>query len=207
MRFILGSQSPARRKTLENAGISPEVIVADIAEDEVLATVSHLDFPAQVTQLARAKAHAILPSVGGGDAVLVTCDSMLEFAGKLVGKPHSAELAVARWQKMRGQSALLHTGHHLVYQADGKQVSTTACATTKVFFATLSDAEIADYVATGEPLEVAGAFTVDGLGGAFVERIEGDYHSVVGISLPLLRQMFSKVGGYWPHLWNASQSN
>jgi septum formation protein len=124
---------------------------------------------------------------------------MLAFDGELLGKPVDAADAVLRWQRMRGRSGVLHTGHVLVELASGRTV--TRAAATTVRFADVADAEIEAYVATGEPLSVAGAFTIDGLGGAFVTRLEGDHHNVVGLSLPVLREMFAELGVRWTDLW------
>jgi septum formation protein len=135
------------------------------------------------------------------DALVLGCDSVLDLDGEALGKPADADDAVARWQKMRGRTGVLHTGHCLVDTASGRQ--TARVASTTVQFAEVSDEEITTYVATGEPLEVAGAFTVDGLGGAFVERIEGDYHNVVGLSLPLLRHLLDELGHGWTELWGS----
>ena len=133
-----------------------------------------------------------------GDQVVIGCDSLLELDGVGLGKPADADEAVRRWRMMRGRSGVLHTGHHLV-RLPGRE-SRTATASTTVHFANLDDAEIDAYVATGEPLLVAGAFTVDGLGGPYVERIEGDHHNVVGISLPLLRLLLADLGVSWTEL-------
>lgn len=139
--------------------------------------------------------------------VLVGCDSMLELDGIAYGKPHDAAVARQRWQTMRGRTGILHTGHRLIIchphaSTDGCCRS-SAVASTQVRFADLTEAEIDAYVATGEPLQVAGAFTLDGLGGAFVTGIDGDPHTVVGISLPLLRTMLADLGIAWPSLWAA----
>ena len=125
--------------------------------------------------------------------VVLGCDSMLEFDGEVVGKPGDAATATARWRAMRGKSGVLHTGHWLVDHRAGGPGEVGATASTVVHFADLSDAEIDAYVATGEPLQVAGAFTIDGLGGPFIERIEGDHHTVVGLSLPLLRRLLASA--------------
>jgi len=129
------------------------------------------------------------------------CDSLLELDGVVYGKPASPQDAVARWMLMRGRSGILHTGHHLVDVTSGDHAA--GAASTTVHFAGISDAEILAYVATGEPLGVAGAFTIDGLGGGFVERIEGDHHNVVGLSLPLLRRLLLELGYAWTSLWRA----
>jgi septum formation protein len=143
------------------------------------------------------------------DVLLLGCDSMLELDGEVLGKPTDADDAVRRWRAMRGRTGVLHTGHWLVdlrpTGADGPGTGATfgATASTTVHFADLSDAEVAAYVATGEPLVVAGAFTVDGLGGPFVESIEGDHHNVVGLSLPLLRELLGELDVTVPDLWRA----
>lgn len=193
IRFVLASGSPARLATLRAAGLDPEVIVSGVDESGVAA-----DSPADLAErLARLKAEAVAEQLADPDAVVVGCDSVLELDGEAFGKPHTAELAIQRWRAMRGRSGVLHTGHCVIV---GDRQLTRGAATT-VHFARLDDAEIEAYVATGEPLEVAGAFTLDGLGGAFVTGIEGDPHNVVGISLPLLREMLMAVGLTWPQLW------
>jgi septum formation protein len=130
------------------------------------------------------------------------CDSVLELGGQVHGKPADAAQAIARWQQMRGGSGVLHTGHWLIdARDDGGGGTLGAVASTRVHFGTLSDDEIAAYVASGEPLAVAGGFTLDGLGGAYVTGIEGDHHNVVGVSLPLLRDLLAEVGVSWHQLW------
>jgi len=137
--------------------------------------------------------------------LVVGCDSMLELDGEIFGKPADAETAVARWRTMRGRSGVLHTGHWVVDLRDPEDGGTGgtlgATSSTTVHFAQVSDEEIEAYVATGEPLAVAGAFTLDGRGGAFVSGVEGDHHGVVGISLPLLRELLDQVGVRWTDLW------
>jgi nucleoside triphosphate pyrophosphatase len=159
--------------------------------------------------LAKAKAEAVAGTDDAADALVLGCDSVLELDGEVHGKPADAAEATARWQRMRGRSGILHTGHWLVdtrESADGGTGGTLgAVASTTVRFAAVTDAEIAAYVATGEPLAVAGAFTVDGLGGAFVTGVEGDHHNVVGVSLPLLRQLLSDVGLAWHQLWRPAR--
>ncbi len=192
-RLVLGSASPARLATLRSAGLDPEVVVSGVDES----TVRISDPAALATELAVLKARAVAARVD--DALVVGCDSVLEFAGRVHGKPATAEEATRRWHHMRGGSGVLHTGHCVIDTATGDQVADQAA--TVVHFADVTDAEISAYVATGEPLHVAGAFTIDGLGGAFVTGIEGDPHSVVGISLPLLRRMFADLGIAWTDLW------
>ena len=201
--LVLASASPARLATLRSAGIEPTVVVSDVDEDAVLreaqGRLGELE-PADVALLlARAKCEAV--AAGQPDAVVLGCDSVLELDGTLHGKPADAAEAVARWERMSGRSGILHTGHWLRDERDddagGSGATLGATASTTVHFATLSGDEIEAYVATGEPLQVAGAFTVDGLGGAFVTRIEGDHHNVVGLSLPLLRELLTQVGVGW----------
>ena len=196
---MLGSASPARLATLHAAGLRPEVVVSGV--DESVVTVE--DPAALVAELARLKGEAVdaTLTLDGRTTVVLGCDSMLELDGRAYGKPGTPEAAVERWRLMRGRTGVLHTGHHVLVHRDGTRSARAGVGSTRVTFADPSDAEIAAYVATGEPLEVAGAFTVDGLGGAFVERIEGDHHNVVGISLPLLRSLLAELGVSWPSLW------
>ncbi|HET7327786.1 MAG TPA: nucleoside triphosphate pyrophosphatase [Nocardioidaceae bacterium] len=193
-RLVLASASPARLATLRSAGLSPEVIVSGVDEAQVEATA-----PAAVAlELAMAKAAAVAARLAG-DGYVIGCDSVLELDGELHGKPASVSEATERWHRMRGHTGVLHTGHCLIDIATGRHVAATG--STVVEFADVSDAEVAAYVATGEPLRVAGAFTLDGLGGAFVRRIDGDPHNVVGISLPLLRDLLARLGVRWTDLW------
>jgi septum formation protein len=195
-RLILASASPARLATLRRAGLNPEVIVSDVDEDGVFAAT-----PAATAELlAVMKAEAVLPRVEPDPGtVILGCDSLLELDGAALGKPGTPEAAIERWRTMRGRTGMLHTGHCLLEPATGMRA--VATASTTVRFAQISDAEIDAYVATGEPLRVAGAFTIDGRGGAFVEGIDGDHHNVVGVSLPLLRRMCIAVGVSWIDLW------
>jgi septum formation protein len=196
-RLILASASPARLETLRRAGLDPEVVVSDVDESGISA-----GSPAATAELlAGMKARAVAARVGaeGAGVLVLGCDSLLELDGAALGKPGTAEVAVHRWRRMRGRAGVLHTGHCVIEAATGR--SESAVASTTVRFADISDAEIMAYVASGEPLAVAGAFTVDGRGGAFVESIEGDHHNVVGVSLPLLRRMVATFGVCWPQLW------
>ena len=195
--FILASASPARKRLLQAAGIDPRVIVSGVDESAVQAP----DGAALAGMLAALKAEAVAgsldPSLAG--ALVLGCDSVLEFDGEILGKPVDAAAAVARWKAMRGRSGVLYTGHCLIDTATGGSTSKTVG--TAVHFAEPSDEEVAAYVATGEPLYVAGAFTIDGLGGVFVDRIEGDHGNVVGLSLPTLRVLMATLGvrltDYW----------
>ncbi len=192
-RLVLGSQSPARLATLRSAGLDPEVIVSGVDES----VVTHEDPALLAVELAVLKARTVAGQAP--DALVIGCDSVLELDGAVHGKPHTAEEATRRWQRMRGRSGVLHTGHCVIDTGTGREVARQAAPV--VHFADVSDEEVAAYVATGEPLHVAGAFTLDGLGGAFVTGIEGDPHSVVGVSLPLLRTMFAELGVGWTDLW------
>jgi septum formation protein len=187
MRFILASASPARLATLRSAGIEPEVIVSGVDESAITAD----DTAALVQRLANRKASAVSERVHG-DALILACDSMLEFGGQSLGKPVSTDETIARWRELRGRRAILHTGHCL-YEAATSRVSVSTVKTF-VHFADVTDAEIELYVATGEPANVAGGFTIDGLGGWFIEGISGDHHNVVGVSLPVLRRMLRELG-------------
>jgi len=200
--LVLASQSPARLTTLRAAGVEPRIIVSHVDEDAVLAAAGDLAGADAVLALARAKAEEVARN-HQTDAIVLGCDSMLEFGGQVVGKPADAATAVARWRAMRGNAGVLHTGHWLVDdREDGTGGTLGATSSTTVHFADLTDEEIEAYVATGEPLNVAGAFTVDGLGGPYVESIEGDYHGVVGVSLPLLRHLLTELGVAFHELRN-----
>jgi septum formation protein len=191
-RFVLASQSPARLRTLRNAGLQPVVVVSGVDESTVTGP------PADVA-LTLAVRKAMTVAAQCGDSLVLGCDSLLDLDGEALGKPADRDDAVARWRRMRGRSGVLHTGHCLVDTTTDRQVAQVA--STTVHFAELTDEEIEAYVDTGEPLAVAGAFTIDGLGGPFVERIDGDPHNVVGVSLPLLRLLVVEVGHRWTDLW------
>ena len=199
--LVLASRSPARLATLRAAGIEPVVVISGVDEDRLGPLP-----PAELAlQLAELKSAAVagrddLP----GAALVLGCDSVLELGGQALGKPGTAEEATRRWRSMRGRSGVLLTGHSLRDTATGRVASATAATT--VHFADLTDDEIAAYVGSGEPLHVAGAFTIDGLGGAFVTAIEGDHHNVVGLSLPLVRELMAELGHSWTDLWRARQT-
>jgi septum formation protein len=188
MRFVLASASPARLATLRRAGVRPEVIVSGVEEDAVTAAT-----PGELAlRLAELKAGAVAEQVAQSSALVLGCDSLLELDGGPLGKPGTAAAAAQRWRTMRGRSATLHTGHCLIDTAGGTRVSRGVG--TEVRFADITDDEIDAYCATGEPVAVAGAFTVDGLGGWFVEGVTGDHHNVVGVSLPVVRAMLRELG-------------
>lgn len=195
---VLASASPARLATLRRAGVRPAVVVSEVDEKAVVAASGVTDARDVAQLLARAKAEDVAGVRGGG--LVVGCDSVLELDGHVLGKPRDAAEATARWREMRGRGGVLHTGHWLVdtRPADpGDRPAVGGVASTVVHFADVSDEEIRDYVRTGEPLRVAGGFTIDGRGGPFVRAIEGDHHNVVGISLPLLRELLARLGVGW----------
>ncbi|MFG1650487.1 Maf family protein [Micromonospora sp. NPDC049275] len=242
LRLVLASASPARRKSLQAAGIEPDVLVSGVDESVVVADRAE-DL---CLELARLKAQAVLARLSpaatangpattssattnstgiagtstagtstststststntntdsgtGQRTLIIGCDSVLAFDGEILGKPADPADATRRWLRMRGRSGVLHSGHCLIDGATGRRAE--AVASTTVHFADISDDEIAAYVATGEPLAVAGAFTIDGLGGPFVERIEGDPGTVVGLSMPLLRRLLAELGLQITDLW------
>jgi septum formation protein len=204
VQFVLASQSPARLNVLRSAGLDPAVVVSGVDEDAVAAALTDPAPSELVLALSAAKAEAVLDAVAAEhpDAVVVACDSMLSIDGRMVGKPGTPEAARERWAAMAGRSGELLTGHTVV-RLDGGVRAKEASGThiTTVRFGTPSQAEIDAYVATGEPLHVAGGFTLDGLGGWFVEGIDGNASSVIGISLPLTRRLLAEVGVGVIDLW------
>ncbi len=199
---MLASASPARLATLTRAGLDPLVMVSGVDESAVVAHYGVTAAEDITLVLARAKAEAVADHAElVADALVLGCDSVLELDGEVHGKPTDAAQARERWRQMRGRSGVLHTGHWLVDTRMGGG-TLGAVASTTVHFAQIEDDEIDAYVATEEPLAVAGAFTLDGLGGAFITGVEGDHHAVVGVSLPLLRELLREVGVSWPSLWS-----
>ncbi|MEP7090624.1 MAG: Maf family protein [Nocardioidaceae bacterium] len=197
--LVLASASPARLSTLRRAGLDPRVVVSGVDES----TLTDPDPARFVAGLAELKGRAVAERLEPGEERwLLACDSVLALDGAILGKPDDHADAVRRWQRMRGRTGVLHTGHFLLDLGSGTVVRRSVA--TRVHFAEVSDAEIEAYVATGEPLAVAGAFTVDGLGGPFVQGVEGDHHNVVGLSLPVLREMFGELGVLWTDLWRRS---
>jgi septum formation protein len=195
VRVVLASASPARLAVLRGAGLDPEVIVSGVDEDAYsTATTAEL-----TALLAGAKASAVAATLASG--LVIGCDSMLDLDGVALGKPACADEAIARWHAMRGRTGTLLTGHCVIDAATGQRVS--AVASSVIRFGTPADEEIAAYVGTGEPLGMAGAFTIEGLGGWFIDSIDGDHNNVIGISLPLLRTLLLDLGVTIPALWAA----
>jgi septum formation protein len=206
---VLGSASPGRLKVLRQAGIDPLVVVSGIDEDAVIAALGPDASPGDVVRiLAQAKADhvaATLDDAVAADCVVIGCDSMLYIDGQLVGKPASAEAARNQWLSMGGNAGQLYTGHCLLRLLDGRPVQQASeSATTTVHFANPTAADLHAYVGSGEPLGVAGGFTLDGWGGWFVDRIEGDPSNVIGLSLPLTRSLLQRVGLSVAQLWQDS---
>jgi septum formation protein len=192
-RIVLASASPARLGVLRAAGLDPEVVVSGVDETAFTATTA-----AELAGLlAQAKADAV--ACGQADGLVIGCDSLLDLDGRALGKPASAGEAAARWREMSGRTGTLVTGHCVINAATGQQAA--AVAATRVRFGSPSEEEIAAYVASGEPLAVAGAFTLDGRGGWFVDGIDGDHGTVLGVSLPLLRRLLADLGVSLTSLW------
>jgi nucleoside triphosphate pyrophosphatase len=190
--FVLASASPARLNTLRAAGLDPEVMVSGVDESTVESTSPQMLCATLARMKAEATVNRIHQHAGGGAKIVLGCDSVLAFEGKIMGKPVDNVDASARWHRIRGGSGVLHTGHCLIDAGTGRMAEEVT--STIVHFGDVTDEEIAAYVATGEPLHVAGAFTIDGLGGWFIERIEGDHGTVIGVSLPALRRLLSELG-------------
>jgi septum formation protein len=193
MEVVLASASPARLALLRGAGLDPKVIVSGVDESDFTAETT----AALARLLAQAKARAVAARLSQG--LVIGCDSMLDLDGRALGKPKSADQAIALWREMSGRTGTLVTGHCVIDVATRREAA--AVAATSVRFGEPSGDEIAAYVASGEPLLVAGAFTIDGRGGWFVDGIDGDHGTVLGISLPLLRRLLADLGVAVPALW------
>ncbi len=215
MRLYLASTSPARLATLRAAGIEPVLLASGVDEEAAVAAAGSLTTPEMVLLLARLKAEAVAGRLVDGqpiDGFILGGDSAFELDGITYGKPHLPEIARERWLAQRGREGQLHSGHWLIDHRASRSVSalfeggaTGGVSTASVrFAASITDAEIDAYVATGEPLEVAGAFTIDSLGGAFISEVRGDPHAVVGLSLALVRELLLGFGVSWTDLWNRS---
>jgi septum formation protein len=194
-KIVLASQSTSRRRLLEGAGITPTVIVSNVDEEtDFFNAMSPADM---VIALAVTKAHTVRELIDY-PALIIGCDSTFDVDGISFGKPGTPEIARERAKKISGRSGLLHTGHCVIDTAQGREIADRV--TTKVTFSELTDQEIEDYIASGEPLQVAGGFTLDGFGSPFIPVIEGDYTNVVGLSMPFLRSAMSQLGYSWPEV-------
>jgi septum formation protein len=193
--IVLASQSTSRRRLLESAGLEPKIIVSFV--DEETDFFNEMSPEDMVIALAITKAHTVRDTIDF-PAIIIGCDSTFDVDGVSFGKPETPEVAIARAKKISGRSGLLHTGHCIIDTSQGREIADRV--TTKVTFSEMSDLEINDYVASGEPLKVAGGFTLDGFGSPFIPIIEGDYTNVVGISMPFLREAMKTLGYTWPQV-------
>lgn len=192
-RIVLASQSTSRRRLLEGAGLSPEIIVSNVDEEtEFFNSMTPADM---VVALALTKAHTVREKINY-PAIIIGCDSTFEVEGESFGKPGQRDIAIERAQRLSGATGLLHTGHCMIDTEKDREI--TGRVTTKVTFSEMSDEEIIDYVDSGEPLHVAGGFTLDGFGSPFIPVIDGDYTNVVGISMPWVRSAMAQLGYSWP---------
>lgn len=191
-KIVLASASPSRMKLLESVGIKPEILISGVNEED--SKLDALSPKELVITLAIMKAHSVREKVSG-DALIIGADSTFEFNGKSFGKPLTREIAIARAKEVRGHFGLLHTGQCVIDTKQGIEV--TDISTSKVYFAAMTDSEIESYVDTGEPLEVAGGFTLDGLSAPYITKIEGDPSGIIGLSLPLLRKSIISLGLKW----------
>lgn len=197
--FVLASASPSRRRLLEQAGVTPLILVSGVDEEAIEEAMRDRAVPDVALALARAKAEAVVAAgeVPAG-ALVLGCDSIFEVDGVRLGKPPNAEEALRRWQRMRGRSGTLHTGHWLIYSATGVGCGETV--STVVDMVDASDEEITAYISTGEPLKVAGGFTLDDLGAPYVAGVHGDPGNVIGVSLPAVRRLAGRFGLSWPQV-------
>lgn len=202
MRLYLASTSPARLATLRAAGVEPIVLPSWVDEEAAVRAVGPMESDEMVEHLARLKAEAVLGP--GIDGFVLGCDSAFELDGVAYGKPHTADAARERWAMQRGRSGVLHSGHWLIDHRGGVAGESVGAVSSAVvhFVDDIDDPELEAYIATGEPLEVAGAFTIDARGGAFIRAVEGDPHAVVGLSLATLRDLLRWCGVPWHGFWN-----
>lgn len=199
MRVVLASKSEARHRVLRDAGIDAEVVVSGFDET----TIQDPNPMTLSARLAEAKGTLVASTLDDSDVVIIAGDTVLEIEGKAHGKPRTRAAAVKLWRRMRGHSAVIHTGHCVIVRQGGVDAQQIRVQSTKVMFADLSDEEVEAYADTGEPIDVAGGFSINKLGGAFVTAIEGDPYNVIGISLPMVRQMVIDLGVPWHDLWRA----
>jgi septum formation protein len=211
MQLILASASPARLATLVSAGINPIVRVSHIDEEAIESSMS-ASTPSEIAQaLARAKCEKITQELADANelapnTIIIGCDSVFELNGKPYGKPQNAIEAKSRWQEMMNKTGTLHTGHYITFTNErSQQSSAEATASTQVHLGELTEPEMDAYLLTGEPFAVAGGFTLDGFGGAFVQGVTGDPSNVVGISLPTVRNLLQQLGITWTDLWNQAR--
>ncbi|RLY92291.1 septum formation inhibitor Maf [Kocuria tytonicola] len=202
--LVLASQSPARAGLLQKACIPFDTVVSHVDEDAVVAAEGPLSPPDTALRLARAKAEAVAALPGGFGRLVLGCDSVFELDGRCYGKPHDPAVAVERIGAMSGRVGTLHTGHWLVDARRVPALGEGSIRSAHVHFAPLSAQEIRDYVATGEPLEVAGSFTLDGRGSLFIERVDGDPNAVIGLSLTAVRELLRAVGVSMTSWWDAT---
>ncbi len=193
--LVLASQSASRRRLLESAGLKPTIMVSNV--DEETDFFNAMTPEDMVIALAITKAHTVREQVNY-PAIIIGCDSTFEFEGQSLGKPGTASVAKERAQRVRGKSGYLHTGHCVIDTEQEREISDRI--TTKVTFTDMTDVEIDDYIESGEPLHVAGGFTLDGFSSPFIPSIEGDYTNVVGISMPFLRSAMAQLGYSWPEV-------
>lgn len=202
LRLILASKSPARIKLLAAAGVRHSVLVSGVDESAVVASYGDIDAHDTSLLLARAKAEAVAALDEADGALVIGCDSVFEFDGEAHGKPYEPAVAIERISRVRGRSGVLHTGHWLVDTRDGGSRATIgAVSSATVHFGAMTDAEVHAYVASGEPLQCAGSFTLDGLGGAFIDGVDGDPHAIVGLSISTLRRLLAATGVSITELW------
>jgi septum formation protein len=211
MQLILASASPARLVTLTNAGINPIVRVSNVDEEAIELSMAAAT-PSEIAQaLAQAKCEKVTQELANSNeltpnTIVIGCDSVFELNGKPYGKPENASQAKSRWQEMMNTTGILHTGHYVTFTNElGDRFTAEATASTQVHLGELTDAEMDAYVNSGEPFAVAGGFTLDGLGGAFVQGVTGDPSNVVGISLPTVRKLLTELGITWTDLWNQAR--
>ena len=211
MQLILASASPARLATLTNAGVTPVVRVSNVDEEAIERNMASAT-PSEIAQaLAQAKCEKVTQELVDNkeltpNTIVIGCDSVFELNGKPYGKPRDATEAKARWQEMMNATGTLHTGHYVTFTNEqGQRASAEATASTQVHLGELSNTEMDAYLNSGEPFAVAGGFTLDGLGGAFVQGVTGDPSNVVGISLPTVRKLLAQLGITWTDLWNQAR--